>query len=298
VLRLGLSFLALAVGCGPTPDAPTQVRRTRYELATGAVGLSGLARDEQGTLWAVPERDRSLLALGQDGRVLREVRLEGVPEHCDTEAIAYLDEGRFALGTEASGGTEHRDVVLEVDVDGDVARVVETLTVDYAQLGVEAADREGIEGLCFAAGRLVVGLEHPQPEGNARFAAFAVRGGRDSAWWGFRARLTSDFGEISALSCQAFGDRVTVYAIERGLGPLSLTGTRSWTSRVLAFDLPAEPGATVPTRVVVDLDQQIAERPNLEGLEVVGEDLWLVVDNHYGRVTGPSLLFHFPGLVD
>lgn len=280
----------LAVGCGGGQVTPTPADWLRVELDAPATGLSGLTRDEDGALWAIAERDRRLLRVGPGG-VEASVAIDGVPDGLDTEAVVALGAGRFALGTESQDAERDRDWVLLAHREGGMLRVEDRVALPYDALHAEVADNDGIEGLCAHDGRLVAAIEHVQEEGGERHAALALRDG--DRWRGFRVRLTTDIGKLSALSCRTEHERAVVYAVERGLGPRPLFGERRWVTRILSFAPPD--GSTVASpRVVLDLSDEIPERPNVEGLAVDDDAVWLVVDNHYGRVTGPNVLFRVP----
>lgn len=283
-----LAALALlAVSCGGGQVAPTPAGWLRVELETPVTGLSGLTQDETGALWAIAERDRRLLRVGPGG-VATALSIDGVPDGVDTEAVVALGEGRFAIGTESQDADRDRDWVLLARREGSRLRVEDRVALPYDALHAEVGDNDGIEGLCAHGERLVAAIEHVQEEDGERHAALAVRG--EGGWRGFRVRLTSDVGKLSALSCRTEGGREVVYAVERGLGPRALLGERRWVTRIVAFT----ESALAEPEVVLDLSERMPDRPNVEGLAVDDDFVWLVVDNHYGRVTGPSLLFRIP----
>lgn len=285
-----VAALALAAcGGGQRVESPPEWQR--IELDAPVAGLSGLTRDADGSLWAIAERDRRILHLGPPA-LIASLPLDGVPEDLDTEALADLGGGRVAIGTESSDASREVDWVLLARRDGDRVRVEDRIALPYAALDAAVDDNDGIEGLCAHDGELLAAVEHVQEEDGERHAALARR--RGDEWEGFRLRLTTDIGKLSALACRTEGGVPVAYAVERGLGPRTLVGERRWVTRILRFALPTEPAGLLTPQVVLDLSERMPERPNVEGLAVDDEAMWLIVDNHYGRVTGPNLLFRIP----
>jgi SdiA-regulated len=98
------------VGCSrktevPLPAGGRLVNMAMQDLA----GLSGLARDEGGTLYAVAEDDRTLVELSAAGQEQHRYRVNGVSDGLEFESLAWLGKDRFAVGTEGGckEGTEH-----------------------------------------------------------------------------------------------------------------------------------------------------------------------------------------------
>lgn len=271
-------------------ETPTRIRSgasgvTVVDLELTSVdGLSGLTIDDRGVLWAVPERDRMLLEL--DGpRVSRLVPLEGVDPRLDTESIAWIRPGLFAFGTEAAHDSlsEHR-ILFAAVVDGR-AKVVSELSVDLAVAGLPAQENQGIEGICFANGTLVVALETPLEKERRRFAAIASRRWPEDD--SFRVRwlaLTTSRGKISGLDCSWEDGSLVVHAIERHYE----------TMRILRFALDDGGAATIEPTVVRDLAALVHGTPNPEGLVVREDVAFVVLDNHYGRRRSPNELLRIP----
>ncbi|HJL15319.1 MAG TPA: esterase-like activity of phytase family protein [Sandaracinaceae bacterium LLY-WYZ-13_1] len=278
---LGLAALAaLLLGCDDEPrPLPEGVERTAVDTPDG---LSGLARDGDGRLWAVAESERWLVRL--DGAVPRRVPLEGVPEGLDTESIAWIEGDRFALGTESMDESRDADLILVVRVDGERARVLERLALPYAAVGVEAEENHGIEALCVAGGRYYAVLENVITRGGARHAPLAVYDPPTETWRAHRIRLRTETGKIAALACRTDGDGETVaaHAVERHFDVMRI--------HALALPTDAPSGRTLVPREVRVLDERLEDDPNLEGLEYDGDDVVLVTDNHHGRRTGPTEL--------
>jgi hypothetical protein len=249
-------------------------------------GLSGLTTAGDGTLWAVAESTRALVAL-VPGAAARIVDLEGVPDGLDTESIAWIDGSRFALGTESMDETRAADLVLFVDVGADRARVIDTIELPYAALAVAPQENRGIEGLCHAGGVLVAAMENViEGDGSPprRFAPLALR--VRGEWTVTRAALTTETGKLSGLVCRSRSGVVEVLAIERHYEVM----------RVLRYAV--EPGDDVIEAVVArDLRGRLDGDPNLEGITVdAAGGVVLVVDNHYGERTGPNELVRAPAV--
>src|SRR5690349_14232855 len=99
-----IAVLALHVATACTGDTgsswgPESVRYTAIELATKP-GLSGLAADEDGSIWTVSERGREAyrIRLSQDlVASIEPYAITGVPDQTDIEAMEGLGDGRFAF---------------------------------------------------------------------------------------------------------------------------------------------------------------------------------------------------------
>ena len=91
-------------------------------------GLSGLARDDRGSLWTVPENVPLRLELSAAGAELGRVRVSGVPEGVELESVAWLGADRFAIGTEG-GCKDGSERVLLVTREGASAKTTRVVTV-------------------------------------------------------------------------------------------------------------------------------------------------------------------------
>lgn len=268
----------------------------RAELSTATSGLSGLARHADGTLFALPEDHRALLAFrldaaGRPGRIT-EHALTGIAADVDTESLAFVGDGLLAVGTERIEGDSVRgDEIDVVRVSGESARVERRLRMPYARWGMHAIENTGLEGMCAASGILLASVENPIGEGGRRFAhlgrvawsgADATRG---ATWEHFRLWLTSDEGMISSLDCRPLpdGGGVDVIAVERHFG----------IARILRFRVPREGrGHDITPRVAVDLGCALEEVPNFEGIVFLDDErVALLTDNDFGGPDGPSQLF-------
>lgn len=248
-----------AVGCGR--DARPQVDREAArgvfeEIAIDAPpGLSGLAVDDRGVLWAVPERDRFLveIVLGEHTAKTTLYPLYDVPTGLDTEGLAFLGDGRFAIATE--GHELATASVLYVERRGDRFAVTRERALSSRELGVELTPNHGAEGACGRGDDVVVAIE---PTGRladgARWAPIArLRGSRLAV---SRLRLTSETGKLSALDCTIAADgSARAWAIERHHG----------TSRILRFAVGAAASEITPT-VELDLGPILRGALDLEGV--------------------------------
>lgn len=272
----------LLAGAGPAGELPG----VRATLETDLAGLSGLGLAPDGTLWASPERSRKLLPLRveQDRLVVAgpAVPLRGVPAGSDTEALAWLPDGTAALGTETRSPRD-ADTILLARREEDGFRVVDRIELPYAFWKLTPEPNRGIEGLCFAEGKLVAGLEIARTQDGHRSAPLALYDLDQKAWTFLWLRLTSERGKLSALTCRAAGEGggIEVRAIERHFG----------VSRLLGFELGEDlsDGHEIEPEIRGDLFLPGDGEPNYEALAWLPDGrLAVVADNHYGRVTGPA----------
>ena len=253
-------------------------------------GISGVAQARDGLYWAVPERDRVLLAMRRDGGRLvvdRRIPLYGVPKGADTESVAFLGPGRVALGTEALGEGRPSDAVLLVEIGTATASVTGQIALPYGGWGLRAQTNRGVEGLCFAGGRLVAAAETVILVNGRRHAPVARWDPDTRKWTHFTLRLMSETGKVSALTCRpGAAGRIEVLAIERHFG----------VSVVVRFEVPVDgPGGRLEPTIVADVGPMFDETPNLESLERSGDDLVLIADNQSRTISGPAAVLIVPG---
>jgi hypothetical protein len=263
-----------------TPVAHAYVVTGRTPIARGR-GVSALAPAGE-TLWALPERERELIHLDRRGKVLERVPLEGVPAGVDTESLAVLPDGRFAIGTEAGGEGRASDPVLLAERrDGRVV-VTGRLELYYGPFGYAPHSNQGIEGLCRAGTLLIAAVEKPGgPE--PRRTPLALFDLEKRRWRVASVPLTSATGTISALACPepARDGQVRLLAIERHLG----------VGRVLELVVPVA-GGKGTSRILVDYAALVPAWVNFEGLAVDGDDLLLVNDNdNLNLIVGDTALY-------
>lgn len=265
----------------PAPSAaPVPLRVTRSELAGPPHGLSGLAADDRGGLWAISERDVSLVPLRLDGdRVLPAgpaLRVARWPVGLDAESLAWVSPGRFLVGTESLAEGRATERLLEVRVDGDRATVVGERALAYAPFGLTGEENRGVEALDYADGAWIAASEvvSASPRTAPLWRAPVEGGPVEHA----AVTLTSPDGKLSALVATD-GE---ILAIERHYG----------TVRLVAATVVWGPTPTpVPARVVRDLAAELGPLPNLEGLARLPDGrLVLLGDNQSGfRRDGPTV---------
>lgn len=288
---VAVTVLAAAPARGEeaVPPIPHAIRS---QLDVDVAGLSGLATDAEGVVWAVPERTRVVIPLRRDGGKLvpagEPMPLEWVPRDHDTEAITFLPEGRIALGTETR--TQRTgDEILIARRDEDAFRVEDKIALPYDFWNIDPHPNKGIEGLCVAKGHLVAGLERSIERGRVRHAPIAVYDLDTEKWTPYRLHLTSRRGKIAALTCRETEGGIDVRAIERHFG----------TSHLLSFEIPLPPkGGEIEPKLVGALLRPGDPSENYESITWLGDDgLAIVADNHYGRVTGPIAVMLIPKTV-
>ncbi|MGM0576216.1 MAG: esterase-like activity of phytase family protein [Myxococcota bacterium] len=255
-------------------------------------GLSGLTRDDRGEIWGVTERQRMLVRIhldDADGLHLEgePVALVGIPDGADAESLAWLGEGRFALGTETTRPRAHDEIlVVQRGADGGTARVERRMDLSYEPWLLRPGDNQGIEALCDDEGALVAASEVSGSHRGRRFAPVARLDRRTGEWARYRVRLTSRTGKLAAVACRrGEGGVLEAVAIERHFGVV----------RLLRFELPPADEAAGPapvdveSRMDVDLMPFLGRSINLEGLVWLDDGrLWLLSDNDSGGVHGDT----------
>jgi hypothetical protein len=276
----GVALVAL-VGCG----GPRSAERVPFRAVSidTADGLSGLAADASGGLWAVAERADIAYRIVLDGSYHTKIeafRIEGVPDGIDLEGIAVLGGDRFAFGTE--GKVPGIATVLFGKRTGDRITVVSTIVLPERTLGLNIPANEGAEGICSVGESLIVALEATGTSRAGRWApiVFIEHGEITHV---SRLMLTSDTGKLSALECALEGKTLKGWAIERNFG----------VTRLLAFDLHRGQETIDPT-VVIDLTVVLHGRLNLEGLARLADGRFVaIVDNQWKRRVGANELLVF-----
>ncbi len=279
-----LALLAL-LGCGQHHHGQIDREKARalwdeVELATPP-GVSDLTIDDRGTVWAIPERDRELDEITLPGGAVVHHPLDGVPDGLDTEALAWLGDGSFAIGTE--GAHAPTASVRFAERRGDRYAITRTRELTNEELGVTLVVNKGVEAVCGRAGDLLIGIETVgKLADGTRWAPIARLTGDKLTVT--HLRLTTDVGKISALYCTFEGTTAHALAIERHYS----------VSRVLKFDLPEGAAEVTPT-VALDLEPVLHDTLNLEGITVLPDGRWVMVnDNQGATVDGPTelLVFH------
>lgn len=271
-----LAAWAGACASGPEPwleaTSPSMPVARASVARLGGIGLSGTALDDRGVLWAVAEHERVLVALErrQGGGVeAHRVPLLGVPAELELESLAWIGSRRFAIGTERRF-PRASDLVLLVSLSDRAARVDGEVVLDYRALwGFDAPSNQGIEGLCFADGRLVAAGEPVIVHGVKRYAPVAQRRHGDAAWTPHLVELTSHSGKLSALDCELTGASLYVLGVERHFG----------ITRIVHFLLPLDDGRTVGAALLTELSSRLRGMPNVEGITRQGDQLILMTDH-------------------
>lgn len=257
------------------------------------VGLSGLARDDTGAIFTVPERDYVLVELKPTGEEQHRYPISGIPKDVELESLAWLGKDRFGVGTEegCKDGSEH---VYIVQREGDAARVTQEIKLPLSNWGTTCDEKRGIEGLCAAGGKMIAALENPLAGQNEeRFAGLARIDEASGEVTAYRLTLTSKTGKIAGLDCRLKNGAIEVLAIERHFD----------VARLLTFTMPLTGAADekpLQAKIALDLLPLANEgKRNFEG--VVWTDdrhVLLIVDNHYKTVTGPNQMVavELPGL--
>jgi hypothetical protein len=297
-VRALLLVAALLVGCGGKAVLPKGGAAEGFTvLDVGKLpdhGYSGLTLDGDGVLWAVPERGQRLqqLVVGADGLTAgKTLAIADLPDGLDLESLAWLGGDRFVAGTEVKA-SRSQDAVLVLERGADSVKPVARAILDYSLWMMTAQPNRGIEGICAADGMVVAAVEGVWEESGNRWGLIGRMDVATEQWQPLRVQLTTDTGKLAGLTCRAVDGGIEVHAIERHFG----------VGRVLKMTLPAwtpPPGplklgestpapVTVTAEVVADAAKAFGEVPNLEGLAWLGDDLVLLSDNHYGKVTGPT----------
>lgn len=296
--RLVAALVLAACGSGgPKSYDRAAARGVFDEVDYGTLpGLSDLALDPQGHLWAIPERDRYLVELAVPAKTpepglhpaAAQVKLAGLPDDVDTESLAWLGPDRIAIGIE--GQDTPTAGVAWATRKGDAFVVDRTLPLDDTVLGLKLKKNHGSEGLCaLADGDLLVAIEETAhlPNSGARYAPI-VRIHDGAIARVYQLVLATDVGKISALACTGAGH---VAAIERHFG----------VSRLVTFEVPplapsATDAAPAPLHetLVLDLAPILRDSLNLEGLATLPDGrVVAIADNQSKTVEGPDALLVF-----
>ena len=243
-------------------------------------GMSDLTIDNRGMLWAIAERDRAVLEL-EIGKPAITHPLEGVAPGIDTEAIAWLGDGKFAIGTE--GNKEATASIMFAELVGNEMVVKRTRTLTSQELGVQLTYNHGIEALCASGDELLAATESvgKLPDGTRYSALVRLRG---DALAITKLRLTTTKGKISALYCTFAPDgSAEVLAIERHFS----------VSRILKFTAKRDDVEITPT-VELDLAPILHDALNLEGIVRLPDGRLVAINDNQGEtVRGPTELLVF-----
>ncbi|MDH3199377.1 MAG: esterase-like activity of phytase family protein [Myxococcales bacterium] len=283
---LGLVLLLAGASCTgrkKPPSGPGPI----ISLDTRVTGLSGLTRDGTGALWAVGELGDAALRIDPTTFAVEQYPVLGCPSKTDLEALTWMGDAHFAVGTETQEAGRAHDALLYGRIEGGRLVVGSTDTLDYSLWRLTASDNHGIEGLCHLDGVLMLATELIDQQRGRRWAPVAMLDLETQTWTAHRVGLTSKTGKLAALGCRVVDGTVVAIAVERHFG----------VSRLLRFDIPeGADGAWIEPRIVADLSKLIDPLPNFEGL-VWDDDgsVVLLTDNEYrGVVREPSRLYFIP----
>jgi hypothetical protein len=238
-------------------------------------------------LWAVGERGDKALRIDPTTFAVESYSIVGCPSETDLEALAWMADGRFVVGTETQEAGRTRDLLLYARIEGGQLAIRSVEAFDYGLWGLTASDNHGIEGLCHVDEVLMLATELIGQRNGRRWAPLAMLDQRTQSWTAHRVSLTSKTGKLAALGCRIIDGEVAALAVERHFG----------VSRLVRFEVPKRAqSAWIQPRIVADLSQLIDPLPNFEGL--VWEDngsVILLTDNEYrGVAREPSRLYFIP----
>lgn len=265
---------------GPMDQAAAQRLFEQVPLVGVPPGMSDLTIDDRGVLWGIAERDRKVveLAIGKPPIVHP---LEGVQAGLDTEAIAWLGGGRFAIGIE--GAMTPAAGIVFAELRGEALVATTTQPLLDADLGISLTINHGVEALCGRDGELLLAAETvgKLPDGKRWAPLVRLRGNTVHLT---RLWLTTKAGKISALHCVIADDGTAeVSAIERHFG----------VARLLKFTLRRDDAEVTPV-VELDLNPVVRDTFNLEGLTRLADGRLVMINDNQGKVVaGPTQLFVF-----
>lgn len=256
-------------------------------------GLSGLTQLKKGTYISVAERDQALLILRlketQTNIELERISVAGFPKDLDMEAIVAISPKEVWIGTESRQADRKHDFIFKIDISKNPAQIVGRIEFPYEQFknAPSTIDRSnrGIEGLCLSSEYLYVATESPRIlDSGERMAMLSRYHLATQQWTPFYARLNSQRGKTSALSCQRTdsANEPEIYAIERHYG----------VSQIIRLEPPVElePETILETKPILNLDPFFKNNPNLEGLVSLSPFHFIVLsDNQSSVIQGPTV---------
>jgi uncharacterized protein YjiK len=247
-----------------------------------ADGLSGLTSDENMDLWTIQERRQHLLRMQStpEGFKTQSLPIIGIPQEIDLEAITYLGEQTFALGSESEATERNDDKVYIVEINNDEAQVTKIISIPYHHWNTQPESNHGIEALCYAEQQLIVGIEKVFEENGQRYAPLLLYSLQTAQAHPLRLKLTTTKGKISAMACRHLPqeERIEIFAIERHFG----------IGRILKFSIDKNLKIS-SVEIVYDFAPEIKDLPNIEGISFGRNgELYMISDNNFGRITGPT----------
>jgi hypothetical protein len=283
-MRLCIALLSLfAFACEDAKSVTTAPALTVTPFPIPEVaGISGITRDEGGTLYAVPERDRRLARIPVVTGPIELLPIIGAPRGIDLESIAWVGGATLAFGTESNEKERLTDIIYYGLVTSTGIVLKEKFLFDYGAFQARAGRNQGVEALCSAGRRLIAVAEVVFDKGGRRTApliSFALPSGEQSR---FLLELTTSTGKISGMACRAVphGEALEMLAIERhyAVGVIN------------RYVLPLEnKEAVLPAEQVFDFGSKMSPPPNFEAITWLSNDEILIMsDNQSGKVTGET----------
>jgi hypothetical protein len=287
-----LVLLVALVGCSKQRDRAAEepgaveraAERGGFEIVQidTPPGMSDLTLDDRGVMWSIAERNREVLELELGKPPIRHP-LDGVPLGIDTEGLAWLSDGHFAIGAE--GAAEPTAAIMFGELRMGHLVITRTRKLINADLGIELTINHGIEAVCGRGDELLAASETVGrlPDGS-RYAPLVRLHGDELTIT--KVKLTTDSGKLSALDCSFDGDGTAeVIAIERHFG----------VSRILRFTVKRDDAEVTPT-VELDLHPILQDALNLEGIVRLRDGRWVLInDNQHSKgANGGTQLLVFP----
>lgn len=283
--RFAVVLLCLA-GCEASRPA-TDIHELKVSTfpIPGVAGISGIAKDAAGVLYAVPERDRRLARIPVVTGPIELLPIAGAPKGVDLESVAWIDGSTLAFGTESNERDRLTDVIYYGLVSSTGVTLREKFIFDYGAFSVRAQRNQGVEALCSAGKRLIAISELVLERGGKRVAPLISYQLPSGEMTRFLVTLTTSTGKISGATCRPVphGEAIEVLAIERhyGVGVIN------------RFVVPlGKKDELLPTEQVFDFGSKMNPPPNFEGLTWLSNDeVLLISDNQSGRLTGETQIF-------
>jgi len=266
------------------------------ELREASPGLSGAAVDPaSGDLWLASDTRAMLYRLPRDRWSACDGKVEDGPSFdpgrdAEAESLAFLPDGRLAVGLEGDAARRAGDRVLAVEIGTGSAADLVDLT--YAGLPLPRGRPEGndgIEGLAVAGGSLWAGIE-PWAEAGGKRYGFVGRvdlPAGSARWWSVPLPGSAKIAALEADPVRPGG----MVAILRHYGISRLVRVAPGSDELAPGPAPGWPplAAVEPW---VDLAAAVPrDTPNFEAVVFDRDGApWVVNDNHRGGSEGPSLL--------
>ena len=287
-LRYGIFFFGLALVSHACTTTKSPLFSIENITSQEADGLSGLTSDRSLALWAVQERRHQILQLTLPEQTAppKAFQINDIPEEVDLESITWLGQNRFALGSELDIDNRNSDKVFIVEIHDQIASVTEDFDIAYQHWPMRPSANHGIEGICYTEPNILVGIESVIEEDNKRYAPIIIYSMITKEALPLKVELTTSTGKLAAMACRKSddGNSIDLFIIERHFG----------VGRILKFNIAKQKHIS-PGTIVHDFAKDLDDLPNLEGLAIGANNaLYLISDNNFGRITGPTKLLSLP----